>query len=590
MADQFDKMIGKVRGEPGAAYVLEPEVSAIRYRPNAERGSRLTPGTFRVNAYKVYPDYSDTDEIGSSNAYRESYSPRTIKATFIWSDGQTTYEEDTHYMSELDVVIPQPGAWDEYPPAIRDQFPTDFDLDGNGTLVLTMSNGGILSRITLPIVTDGNVSSDEENAADPPYIQIPNEYLNYTSGGWIISTGKAWTTNAYIRLQGSCFVQAHAGDYVEFLEPFSGVVLVQNTLSGTTPFWTSETYKTGKVYIPDTCDGKRLFVSVKTDGSTDISSLVSTVGNYVKFHHKVYNGNLPYCKTYERFTTYANHATIDTSNVATEPAFTYSKRTNLSIISLPTSYTPTGTPTPVIMMCHGLNGYVAESTWNGSSPETSTFLAMVKAYTDAGFAVFDVNQVKNGTDKSYDLGCPELIERYLAAWEYIRTYYNVQPQLLIHGYSFGTYSVMFFLRHYPAMFKAGIISGARASIESVYNAESDTIKEEIGQNFYFSDPTAHVYEPKKTIGVDSYALIETRNNEKYLPFQIPPLFAVTSLSDTSYYQQTYDMIEALRNGGNYIEWRILQNADHTTACAGVGFTEDFVSWFKRFAGSDHRYT
>lgn len=159
MADQFDKMIGKVRGEPGAAYVLEPEVSAIRYRPEAERGTRMSPGTFRVNAYKVYPDYDDPESIGSSNAYRESYNPRTIKATFIWSDGQTTYEEDTHYMPYLDVVIPQPGAWDDYPPAEREEMPTDFDLDGNGTIVLTMSNDGILSRITLPIVMDGAGSS-----------------------------------------------------------------------------------------------------------------------------------------------------------------------------------------------------------------------------------------------------------------------------------------------------------------------------------------------------------------------------------------------------------------------------------------------
>lgn len=419
------------------------------------------------------------------------------------------------------------------------------------------------------------------------YIQHDIACISYSSGGWNYETGKTFSNNARIRSTGITLITAHKGDYIEFNQPYMGVVLVQSGATAVQPYWTNGEYVSGKVFIPDDCVGKFLFVSIKKNDDSNIEDDVSIIKNYVKFYHRCYNEKLDRCTEYEHFTVFVNgqlpNNTITTKTVADG----VTRKKSTCVITLPENYSPIGKPCPVIMMCHGLHGFVSYNNWYGTSNESSTFLQLIEAYTSHGYAVFDTDQINNTVGgASFDMGCPQHMARYMATWEYVKTYYNVQDRIFIQGYSQGNFPMMNFLRRYPGMIKAALSTGTRASIKAVFD-QDPLYAEEIAIKFGFEDQTGATYEPDKVIGEDTYANIIWREDESpYLPYQIPPLKVVMSQADTTDYQPTYDTILALKNGGNRIEWRILETASHGAVCAGSGFTDEFVMWFDRFKGSD----
>ena len=418
------------------------------------------------------------------------------------------------------------------------------------------------------------------------YIQHDIACISYSSGGWNYETGKTFSNNARIRSTGITLITAHKGDYIEFKQPYMGVVLVQSGPTAVQPYWTNGEQVSGKVFIPDDCVGKFLFVSIKKNDNSDIENDVSIIKDYVKFYHRCYNGKLDRCTEYEHFTVFVNGQFPDNTITTQTVADGVTRKKSACVITLPENYSPIGKPCPVIMMCHGLHGFVSYNNWYGTSNESSTFLQLIEAYTSHGYAVFDTDQINNTVGgASYDMGCPQHMARYLAAWEYVKTYYNVQDRIFIQGYSQGNFPMMNFLRRYSGMIKAALSTGTRASIKAVF--DRGVAAEEIAIKFGFEDQTGATYEPDKVIGEDTYANIIWREDDSpYLPYQIPPLKVVMSQADTTDYQPSYDTILALKNGGNRIEWRILETASHGAVCAGSGFTDEFIMWFDRFKGSD----
>ncbi len=106
-------------------------------------------------------------------------------------------------------------------------------------------------------------------------------------------------------------------------------------------------------------------------------------------------------------------------------------------VIFPSTYNKVGTPTPVVAMLHGSDGYVADGHFGYDSSEWN---AMKNAYLSAGFAVMDINGYGASTQadlKSKHWGCPLAVETLDKAFEFLKKNYNVCDKILLHGKSMG---------------------------------------------------------------------------------------------------------------------------------------------------------
>jgi hypothetical protein len=137
------------------------------------------------------------------------------------------------------------------------------------------------------------------------------------------------------------------------------------------------------------------------------------------------------------------------------------------VLRLPSTYTPEGTPTRLVLACHGKEGYIEASsnTWYNSN-----WIGLMNALTAAGYAVFDANIfAKDPTlhpDWNYDdpssdsyytnfigyaLGSPLYVQALKRAYDYIVANYNVYPQIFAHGTSMGGIGAKYFTHVYPEL-------------------------------------------------------------------------------------------------------------------------------------------
>ena len=107
------------------------------------------------------------------------------------------------------------------------------------------------------------------------------------------------------------------------------------------------------------------------------------------------------------------------------------------LIILPESYTENGTPTRLVINCHGAGGTV---TTDDSQAEHQTLTQYLVAN---GFAVMDVNGLPaeyaelNEIDLRNNIGSPIAIRSYIKAYNYCIEKFNLYREVFVHGGSMG---------------------------------------------------------------------------------------------------------------------------------------------------------
>lgn len=121
-----------------------------------------------------------------------------------------------------------------------------------------------------------------------------------------------------------------------------------------------------------------------------------------------------------------------------------------AVLMLPSTYTPTGKKTRLVMCCHGAHGYIdaVNDEWYDYSSDWKLFINQLLA---AGYAVFDAN-VLSGNDTTiigYALGSPLYVQALRKAYDYIVERYNVHDKIFVHGVSMGGVGASRFSNTYP---------------------------------------------------------------------------------------------------------------------------------------------
>ena len=125
-----------------------------------------------------------------------------------------------------------------------------------------------------------------------------------------------------------------------------------------------------------------------------------------------------------------------------------------AVMRLPTNYTPDGTPTRLVMCCHGSGGYIKASAQIWYNVSITAWTDLMDSLLAAGYAVFDANIFPTDTGAGvmgYALGSPLHVQTLKAAYDYIVQNYNVYPEIFAHGTSMGGVSATAFSHCYPQL-------------------------------------------------------------------------------------------------------------------------------------------
>ena len=141
--------------------------------------------------------------------------------------------------------------------------------------------------------------------------------------------------------------------------------------------------------------------------------------------------------TTQRFTVDVNCFTHNVDNNTTELQDGVSVYTDNGFIMLPDTYTDNGTPTRLVISCHGAGGSV---TINDSQVEQQP---LSKYLVANGYAVMDVNGLPQeyatlkGIDINNNIGSPIAIQSYIKAYHYCMENFNLYNEVFVFGASMG---------------------------------------------------------------------------------------------------------------------------------------------------------
>ena len=107
------------------------------------------------------------------------------------------------------------------------------------------------------------------------------------------------------------------------------------------------------------------------------------------------------------------------------------------VLLLPDSYTETGTPTRLVISCHGAGGTVDT---DDSQTEAQT---LTKYLLANGYAIMDVNGLpkayaeKYGIDIRNNVGSPIAVQSYIKAYHYCMDNFHLKKDVFVRGASMG---------------------------------------------------------------------------------------------------------------------------------------------------------
>ena len=235
-------------------------------------------------------------------------------------------------------------------------------------------------------------------------------------------------------------------------------------------------------------------------------------------------------------------------------------------IILPDSYTDTGSPTRLVISCHGAGGTV---TTNDSQIEHQ---ALTQYLVANGYAVMDVNGLpfefaeKNGIDIRNNIGSPIAVRSYVKAYSYCMECFNLKPQVFVHGASMGGISS-------TNLVLSGLIPviahSAYCPVLDTYNEiflnpwSGGLPKTALGKIYKFeSDENGYIYDEKRLAGYNP------ARNPKASVYPVPVKFWHCIDDPVVSYEITKAFIDNIKANGGVACLRSFPNGGHEPQLVG----------------------
>lgn len=249
-------------------------------------------------------------------------------------------------------------------------------------------------------------------------------------------------------------------------------------------------------------------------------------------------------------------------------------------IMFPDSYSESGTPTRLIISCHGAGGTVTTNDSQVEHAPTTKYLVA------NGYAVMDVNGLPsayasaNGIDDRNNIGSPIAMQCYIKAYHYCMERFNLHPEVFLFGASMGGISStnLCMSGSIPV-----IAHGAYCPVLDTYNQIflkpwSDGLPKTALGKFYglASDGNGYIYDEEKVRGYNPVSnRTITVGDVKYTDYPVPVKFWHCQNDTTVSISVTRGFVEAIRRMGRTAYLREFSTGGHEPQDVGSNLANPF---------------
>lgn len=249
-----------------------------------------------------------------------------------------------------------------------------------------------------------------------------------------------------------------------------------------------------------------------------------------------------------------------------------------ALLMLPDSYRKTGTPTRLVINCHGAGGTVSA---DGSQVEEQVITKYLLAN---GYAVMDANglpeeyAIKAGIDIRNNVGSPIAVQSYVKAYHFCIENFNLYRDVFVHGASMGGISSTNIVLSgcIPVIAQTGYCPVLDTWNQIFLHPWSDGLpKTALGKFYGFAKDAngEYVYDEERLAGFNPMGRCIEVGGREYLRYPVPVKFWHCEDDPTVSVGTTKRFVEAIRNSGGIACLRTFPHGGHEPQEFG-GFTAE----------------
>ena len=249
-------------------------------------------------------------------------------------------------------------------------------------------------------------------------------------------------------------------------------------------------------------------------------------------------------------------------------------------LKLPSTYTQLGKKSKLVMLCHGSgrNVYGEESSWVNVAP----YNALVNAFVNAGYAVFDCNGYANDYYGHEVWGAPKGVQAWRKAYDYVVKNYNVDENFSIYGFSMGGLTALnIAFSNFPNI-KCVAVGSPVLDLVKCWNGNA---KDNMQHSYDMTN-----YDTDKVAGSNPIAnVIDGKCYKSIPPLRIWYGGTETGAESTGAYVEKEDakkLVNALKSSNSIASYREVEGCGHGI-CYGENSSvnAEIVMFFNRYSNS-----
>lgn len=294
----------------------------------------------------------------------------------------------------------------------------------------------------------------------------------------------------------------------------------------------------------------------------------------------VLSKNKAYEPNWIRFTVPVNQSIVSTNDTLDTLLDSQNYVDVECVLQLPTSYTPYGTPTKLLMLCHGAGRGVTFPASDGNAwVDVADYNALVANFVANGYAVFDCNGYDNTATGCSFWGAPKGVEAWKKAYDYVVNNYNVETSFSLFGFSMGGLTACHLVMNgFPNIKCVGLASPV-LDLEKCWEDGQTTLME-LGYGM------SGAYDESKALGSNPMSHLVTIGDKEYCLPKMPPIkiwYGSTEEGIAVNKNYAIRLVNAMKNSGNYAVYREYQGGGHEICYGGNSICNiEFYLWINRF--------
>ena len=273
---------------------------------------------------------------------------------------------------------------------------------------------------------------------------------------------------------------------------------------------------------------------------------------------------------------YTNGYIFTTVQIPAHRIVSDGQTTVTACLKLPSTYTASGSPTKICVICHGASAGIAQNTgWTVSNDYNN----IVTALLNAGYAIMDCNGYSDIGLGYNHWNCPQAVAAYAKAFIKFTTMYNLEKTAYVYGFSMGglTALTLGIEEFFPV--KAVMIGCPVISIYQHCVVQNGNVPREDFLNAYELES----WNDEAVRGYERYKDIITLDNTNYnFNIQKPLMIGYGSTDTNVSFDKISDYYNALKNANSQVILKEYLGGHEVCYGGSPDLIADMIRWFARF--------